>query len=230
MPRSFNGTSDVIHLSAACVTNGGVACTIAGWIKTTPAAFKMLYSESNPTNTRPLFFFSLSGSSPHTTGHQLEIEVASGSSVDVFQSSVDIATSTWRHVAFRQDASNNMELWADGAVDGTKTRTSFSNSTGQTLTQAFLGASRLSTLGNTYPGTLAHWATWTRHLSDAEMKALANGLLPSHLGPTHYWPLWGVDSPEADIGTGTHVTGTLTGTTQGTGGPPVALSLLGLAA
>lgn len=231
MPRSFNGTSDLIHADAAHLTNGATAFTVAGWIKSAAHPFGMIYSESNPTNTGPLFFFSLSGSSPHTTGAQLEIEARTlgTGGVDEFQNSATVADSTWHHVGITQNSSSLMMIYASGAADGTKTRTSLSNSNTQTFSATIIGASRLSTVGNLFSGLIAHLGTWTRQLAAQEMVSLAAGLLPPALGCAHYWPLWGVDSPEPDL-VSAGVDGTLTGTTQGVGGPPVALSLLGLAA
>lgn len=218
-----------MHADAAHLTNGATAFSIACWIKTSAKAFGMIYSESNPMNTGPFFFFMLSGSSPHTTGHQLEMNArtAGSGSVDVFQGSVDVATSSWHHVAITQNASSQMAMYSDGVADGTFTRTANSNSNTQTFTAAIVGADRLNVTTNFFPGLIAQMGTWTRQLAASEVAALASGLLPPSLGAAHYWPLWGFDSPEPDLSSSS-VDGTLTGTTLGAGGPPVTLSMLGL--
>lgn len=229
MPRSFNGTSDLIHADAAHLTNGATAFSVAGWIKSTAKAFAMIYSETNPTNTGPLFFFSLSGSAPNTTGLKLEIEARSGGSggVDEFQNTVTVADSTWRHVAVTQSAAGLMTLYALGAADGTLTRTALSNSNTQTFSAVIIGADRLNVTTNFFPGLIAHLGTWTRQLVATEVASLAAGMLPPGLGCAHYWPLWGQDSPEPDVAAA-GVDGTLTGTTLGAGGPPVTPSMLQL--
>lgn len=231
MPRSFNGTSDLIHVDSAHLTNGATAFSIAGWVKSAATAFAMIYAETEPPSAGPLFFFSLSGSSPHTTGAQLEIEARSLSTggVDEFQNTATVADSTWHHVAVTQNASSLMTLYADGIADGTKTRTSLSNFNSQSFRAATIGAQTRSSTTNFFPGLVAHLASWTRQLSAREVLSLASGLLPPALGPAHYWPLWGVDSPEPDlVSVGTD--GTLTGTAKGAGGPRVGLSMLRLAA
>ncbi len=81
--------------------------------------------------------------------------------------------------------------------------------------------------GARWNGSLAHVAYWSRALSAHEVVGLAAGMLPSHLGPDHYWPLWGADSPEFDQGLAAHVSGTLTGTARVID-PRVGISLFGL--
>jgi hypothetical protein len=106
-----------------------------------------------------------------------------------------------------------MQLYVDGAADSSGTRTALSNSNSQTFNTTNIGVLVRNTTSNFYSGTISEVATWTRTLSQGEVTSLASGLPASHLAPAHYWPLWGVDSPEPDIGTAAHTTGTLTGTT-----------------
>ena len=181
-------------------------------------------SDSTPTQRVGL----LCGASPNQSHMRLFIDDSVGTvKLDVTGAATAFDT-TWRPIAFTCDASHNYVSYANGAVDLSGTYAS--GGTFNSALRTTIGAITTSSgTGSFYGGAIAHVATWTRVLSAQEVKSLSNGLLPSHLGPTHYWPLWGVDSPEPDLVSG-GVDGTLTGTTQGAGGPPVGLSLLRLAA
>jgi hypothetical protein len=227
MARSFNGTSDWISCDGARVSDGSTAFSLSVWVKAGLKTFGMVYSETDGSNSRPLFFVCQNGSSGGN-GSKLELELSSIGGVDVAISTGVFFDSTWHHLGLTQNASNLITIYLDGVQDSTFTRTSLSNSSGQNPPTVRWGASRLAaSTGNLYAGSLAHGATWARQLSAAEIKSLANGLLPSHLGPAHYWPMWGGDSPEPDLVSG-GTDGTLTGTTKTAGGPPVGPSLLSL--
>ena len=223
MARSLNGTSDKIAANAAHLTNAGVAFTIAGWIKKSARANDALYGEGSTGAAGPFAELHLDG----TTGQHIEFAARSGASgsADTITGTLTAADGTWHHIAVTQDSSNNIALFVDGTADTTGARTALSNTPGQVFNTATLGAVVRNTTSSFFSGTMAHVATWSRQLSAAEIKTLAAGVPPSLLGPDHYWPLWGTDSPEPDIGTATHVTGTLTGTTAATGSP-VGLGLL----
>jgi hypothetical protein len=107
-----------------------------------------------------------------------------------------------------------MKSYIDGGADFTHA----DGTMGTALTALGMGVLRRSSNSNFYNGTLSEVANWGRVLSATEVKSLADGLPASHLGPSHYWPLWGRDSPEPDIGTGTKKTGTLTATAFSSGG------------
>jgi len=228
MPRNFNGTSDWIVLDGARVSDGSTAFSLAVWVKSGLKTFGMVYSETNGGGSRPLFFVCQNGSSGGN-GSKLELELSSAGSVDVAISSGVFFDSSWHHLGLTQNASNLITIYRDGVQDSTFTRTANSNSSGQSMPTVRWGASQLNaSTGNLYGGTLSDGATWTRQLSAAEIKSLADGMRPSQLGPAHYWPLWGADSPEPDL-VSAGIDGILTGTARGAGGPPVGLSMLRLA-
>lgn len=137
-----------------------------------------------------------------------------------------LSTGIWYHVLGRINdsggASNKSDVFLSGIADAATDSVSnvLSPWGSSTTINSRLGS---SLAGNTLAGSLAHWGFWSRALSDKEILLLAKGLLPSHLGADHYWPIFGVDSPEPDYGThAVQSSGTVTGTTLGVGGPPVA--------
>lgn len=224
MPRSFNGTSDLITADGARVTDGGAPFTIAMWLKAAGTASGDVYSEANTGAAGP--FFQIAAASGKAN---FSMRSATGGAADASaNSTATVFDSTSHHLALTQTTGNLMSLYIDAAADVTFTRTGNSNATSQPLTSVTFGALRRNTTSAFHAGVIAHLATWNRILAVQEVKSLAAGLLPSHLAPTHYWPLWGADSPEPDI-VAVGIDGTLTGTTKGAGGPMVGLSMLKVA-
>lgn len=229
MGRSFNGTSDLIAVDAAHVTNGSVSFTIATWVNSSlaNANAKNPYGEGNTAGLGP--FFQIQGDA---SGHVLVSarDTAAGGS-DQISGTIVAFDSTWHHVCVSQTgASDIFRLFVDGTADGTKTRTSLSSATNQVFNRTTWGALVRNGTAQFYGGLLAHAALWTRELSAAEISSLAKGMLPSLLAPDHYWPFWGTDSPEPDIGNHlatAGVNGTLTGTAAAAG-PPTQKYLLRL--
>lgn len=203
MARSFNGTSDLIAVDGAVLnpTFSTSTFTVAGWLNGAAQQNKALYSEGRAA-TAAFFYLATQNGTPN---NKFLCATSSGAFAT---STAVICDSTWHHVAVTFDGSGNWVMYVDGVSDKTG-HTVFGN---LSLDRATLGALRRSTTGNWFAGGLAHWATWTRTLAAQEIVSLHNGMLPSLLGPTHYWPLWGADSPEPDLGNGTHGAGTLTGT------------------
>lgn len=225
MARSFNGTSDYIAADAAHITNAGVEFSIAFWVNAALVNGQELYGEGNSGAAGPFFQIQC-----NSTGRiVISVRSGTGGASDQGTTSAVVFNSVWRHVCVTQNAANGLGIYIDGSLDKGFGRTALSNAAGQTFNTATWGALRRNTTAGFYGGLLAHGATWSRVLSAQEVAALANGQLPPALGPAHYWPLWGVDSPEPDlVSAGTD--GTLTGTSQAAGGPPVGLSLLEIAA
>lgn len=222
MARSFNGTSDNIRVDGAVVIGGSSFSTfsLAFWVNAaTPASQRGIYSEGNSGSAGSNFWwvFANTNGKIHWT-----INNTSGTNVLTQDSNTSVFDSTWHHCGFTMDASGNWVMYIGGASD----KSGAAVNGACTPNRAAIGELVRSGTGNFFSGSIAHLATWTRTLTAGEMASLAAGLPPTHIGALHYWPLWGKDSPEPDLGTGTHTTGTVTGTTVPTTNPPVGPYLI----
>lgn len=199
MARSFNGTSDLITIaSVTAIPDTRTAFTWAGWVNAAAQATKTFVSQGQTASTRSFLFFGTSSVSPNNTIRVLLVDSGNINQINSTAGTAVVLDSTWHHVALTVDSSGNWTSYADGVVDKSGTTTSATVNT----TTAGLGALIRSTTIDFLSGSLQGWARWSRALSAGEIKSLAAGLPASHLGPTNYWPLWGKDSPEPDIGNG----------------------------
>lgn len=224
MARSFNGTSDRIRADAAHIFAGsGTAYSVALWLKVPALASSAstdfcFFCEGNTGSSNSVFAL-MSLATTSLTAVRVFIKSTTTTILDdVHGTAFD---NTWHHIGFAQSNAGAFVRYLDGAStnSGSYTGTSSPN-------DVAFGALVRNTTTNFFPGSLAHIATWNRQLSAQEMASLANGILPSRLAPTHYWPLWGADSPEPDlVSAGTD--GTLTGTALASGGPPTSIYLIG---
>lgn len=199
MARSFNGTSDLITIDAVtAISTTSDAWTWAGWVKGAAQSTKAFVSQcANATN--PQMYFGTDSSTPFNNCRFLLVDVGGVTRVNMLISTATVMDSTPHHVAVTWDSSANWVVYVDGVNDHSGS-TSSAVSIG--TTRATFGCFRRSTNSDFLNGSLWDWARWSRALSAKEILSLANGLPPSHLGPDHYWPLWGLDSPEPDIGNG----------------------------
>lgn len=207
MARSVNGTTDLIVADAAHSYGADSAFSVSAWVKGAAQGNKSIYSEGQSTSTNSWFDFA----SDDTSTNKLKAQVAnsSGTSIVHIVGTITAFDSTWHHICCTQDANRHLALFVDGVADSAGT---ISAGTVSAPVRVGIGFLRRSTSSAFFSGTIAHVATWTRQLAAGEIVTLAAGLPASHLAPAHYWPLWGSDSPEPDIGTGTKVPGVLTGT------------------
>lgn len=217
MPRLFNGTTEFVAANAAHVTNGGVAFTISQWVNGAAQSLKNTYGEGNSAAAGP--FFQIQATSGFVI--MSARDTASGGS-DQISGSHTAFDSTWHHICLTQTTGNLISQFVDGVADGSITRTTLSNAAGQTFNTTSIGTIVRNTNNSLFAGRIAHTALWKRTLSLPEIKSLAAGLSPSLLSPDHYWPLWGTDSPEPNLGNhqlSASVVGTLTGTVAASGCP-----------
>ncbi len=222
MARSFNGTSDQIRMDTIApfwqpTSAFGFACWLKGAASQTN---KFIYGEglSSSASANSL------GLSSADTGDLNRAHFFSRNSANSVTNSIyttgDVFDATWHHLIFTHDSSGSYAWYIDGVADATGTLTT----TGTFSTnRAALGALPRSTVVNFLSVTMTGAALWLRKLSAGEAQLLASGTSASLLAPTHYWPLFGADSPEPDLGVGAHVTGTLTGTAFAAGKDPVSL-------
>lgn len=209
MARRFNGSSDVIHADAGHLFANGVPYSVSAWAKGNTAT-AAVFSEGISTSTRQVFCL-LSDA----TGSKLRIFIqnSAGSSSDHTGTATAFEATVWHHLCVVASGTT-YNSYVDGALD--LSAQGYGGTISTTLVG--IGAFVRSTTIDFFSGSIAEVATWSRSLSSAEVVSLASGLPASHLAPSHYWPLWGLDSPEPDIGTAAHVAGTLTGTSFATGG------------
>lgn len=229
MGRVFNGSTHLAKATGAqVVVNTRTAVCWCCWMKGAGQQDKgvMMEGRNNATGSARIGTENVSGG----TKARLLISSDAGVSVLDATSAGVICNSNWHHVLFGWDASGNWKFYLDGALDASGSLASHTI----TPTWAALGCNARNSNAQFFAGTIAHAANWTRLLSLTEVKSLASGLSPVLFAPVHYWPVYGIDSPEPDIGQGTHVAHTLTGpptiaTDNGVGLSPFAVALMGRA-
>jgi hypothetical protein len=224
MARSFNGSSDLVKATGASSYRGTRATFSAScWVLGAAQTDNIFYCEAQ-NNAKGFFRLGTQNGSPNNKCRVLISDHTTGSNDLDYTTTAVIMDSAWHHVGFTLDASGNWVIYVDGTPDH-----SASISTVDSMTPAWtaLGCMARNTNAQFFAGNIGEADNWTRTLTAAEVASLAAGLPASHLAPDHYWPLWGVDSPEPDIGTGTKVAATLTGTAFASGGK-VGLGLVGV--
>lgn len=206
MARSFNGSSDKISMATFPVVGSTTAYSIAAWIK--PNTVNLIHSILGMDNGGPKRFlqFRISASA------KLElVQFTAGESPTGLDGASSLPAATWSHVGCScPGASGTSKMFVNGVVDGSAAAAG--GAPVSVVDQAVIGAQLPSITNNPFPGSIACLAYWSAQIPDSWFAAMAAGALPSLFGPDHFWPLWGMDSPEPDIGMATHVAGTLTGT------------------
>ncbi len=223
MARSFNGTTDFMAMDAAHLYSLNAAWSIATWIKVpTGGGGATFYGEGNSGTSTPQLQIQVQ---PSGTGKAiLAAHGDAGTTQSTSLTTGVVSDNTWHHLVYTQDASANYKFYVDGATDATGSMTAAAT----TLNRATLGGlRRTGGLENPTAANFLHLATWNRQITAGEAASLGHGALPSLFAPNHYWPLWGADSPEPDLGTATHTVGTLTGSAFQPG-PRAGISLFGL--
>lgn len=216
MARSFNGTSDLIDTASLPSGDTSSIIWVGAWIRTTDSSGAIISRDNGTGSGRVIQLKVASGKI------NLVMFASGGSPVRSLTGAVTVNDGNWHHVIGGYDGSV-MRIYIDGAADGTLT-----TSVGTNLASKGLRfAAHVSGVTQDFlSGTIAEAFLRYSAITLQEAKALFNGLPVSHLNPDHYWPLWGNDSPEPDIGKATRVSGTLTGTSKASGGPRVIPDLL----
>lgn len=221
MARAFNGSSDTIAISSFPVAGSTVAYSIAAWIR--PTSVSVIHSILGMDDGSPHRFlqFRVSASAKLDL-----IQFTSASAATTLSSLTSITSNTWTHVGGSCPGTNNSgtsKVFVGGVLDNSAT--SKAGQTVNAIGHADIGSRHG---GDFFPGAIGYVAYWSAQIPDGCFSSMAAGASPLLFGPDHFWPLWGVDSPEPDLGVASHVTGTLTGTTQATIHQPVAMPILSL--
>jgi hypothetical protein len=211
--RAFNGTSDLIAVSTLAMAASTNLVTLAAWIKTTGATGAIICSDTG--TTRFAQFNVASG--------KLQLVLFQSGTARIWTSGASVNDGIWHHVVGVYDGTTGF-LYIDGVLD---TSTALPATNVNTGLNWRIGAQLPGVTQHFFAGSIAHPIIVSRALTAGEVKSVATGLLPSHLAPDHYWPLWGTDSPEPDVGNATHAAGALTGTTAAHD-PGVGVNLLTL--
>lgn len=195
MARNFNGTSALIRADGAQVFQSSAACSFSLWVRGFSGTSNVIYGEANTGSNNN----NIRIQTDPTTGVAVEFVVHTTlNTLALVGSATAFAAGVWHHVLVTQTTGRVATIYVDGVQDaqGTAGTSTFST------TNTAIGALFRSTAAFFYGGDIAEVANWPRTLSAEEAVALASGLPASYLGPSHYWPLWGADSPEPDIGNG----------------------------
>jgi hypothetical protein len=216
MARSFNGTSDLIAADAAAAglfPADASPLTLAIWVNGAAASTKTAFNLGRSAAANASIVITSASNVGNRATRIVITDNANANHLDV-SGTAAILDGTWHHVCLTLDTSRNVKVYVDGTQD---ISTSYTSGGTYTMGRVGIGCQRRSTNIQFFPGVLQDAAGWSRTLAAGEAASIGSGLPASHLAPDHYWPLFGADSPEPDIGTVAHVTGTLTGTTAARG-------------
>lgn len=202
MARSFNGTSDLIAVTAAPFSSGSPTMTLSAFIKTSSSAAGAIIASDTGSSPNRVYQFT------KTALNKLQFTVFATSVVHTITGATSVNDGLWHHVAAVNDGTTGW-IYLDGVQDVTGAQAA--NHT-LNLHNFRIGAQLVGVTGAFWNGSIAHAALWSSALTVSAAVSMSAGLPSSHLGPEHYYPLWGADSPEPDIGIQTHATGALTGT------------------
>lgn len=195
MARKLNGSSQYLEHSAAALS--GPPFTFACWALVTalPSANQALLSLSNSGGGN-LFQLQVRGAA---SGKPIGMQVSSGSNSQAVTSAGPSAN-VWFHAAGWVASSTSRAAYLNGGNKGTDS-TSIANPTGLNETDVGVYWSSTGRAG-WFAGAVAEAAIWNAVLSDAEIAALAAGVLPRRVRPQNllaYWPLGGLLAPEPDL-------------------------------
>lgn len=202
MARSFAGTPDKIVVDSAVVAPNWFTAnySLSVWVKGASGHGNTgVYSEGTSLNNTSFWWI---GPDSTTTG---SMRWTGANQPAAVITTATVFDNTPHHYCLSV-GSSAYKIYVDGALDSSGIIGAANTGIGgSSPNEATIGALRRSggTAGNFWVGTMWDLAVWTSTtLGAGDVKSLANGLPASHLGPTHYWPLWGRDSPEPDIGNG----------------------------
>lgn len=198
MARSFNGSTTKMDMNALePIATTGDSFTVGGWINAAAQSGQTCcFAQAQSTTSTNFVFLGISSSG---SKNQTNLVVSGPLPTINHTGTSVVCDSTWHHICLVGYSALSYSVYVDGSLDFNIGASTYTFGTQNTATLGYL---HRSSSGQFFNGTLSEWAKWTRSLSQPEIASLANGLPASHLGPNHYWPLWGRDSPEPDIGNG----------------------------
>ena len=197
MARAFTAASSHKLVKTLAVRTA-TPITMACWFKVNGvAAAYMLMTEGSSTDNNPNHLLRVRGD---VAGDPLEVSSRNdaASATGTCQTGT-VTAGTWFHAAGVWSATNSRVAYLNGSAGTTDT----TSVTPVTVDRTSIGAlERLSPTGY-LDGVVAEAAIWSVALTTDEIVALAAGANPRRIrahGLGAYWPLWGVASPEVDLG------------------------------
>ncbi len=226
MSRAFVAAStQYLELDAALISN--VPATLACWFNSdTITATQALLAlvDKDDDNDRLILFAAGATAGDPVLAQTTNLTGASS----VATTSTGYSANTWHHAAGVFAANNDRRAFIDGGSKGTDTTTR--TMTGGQIDRVSIGRNGSLTAGSYMSGRIAEAALWSVALSDVEIAALASRVSPRRIRPESllaYWPLWGLHSPEIDLGTNNRQL-TVTGATLANHAPVTRLIRPGL--
>lgn len=213
MGRAFSSGSSQ-HAEAASAPATAAPLTMACWFRTTTtsagARTLMSLSASASSHTFQLY--------QHTTGLGLWME-GTGANQDTADFSNAVAANTWAHAAAVVASSTSRDVY----LNATSIASSSTSVVPASINTTSVGRRGTASPGDYMDGSIAEVGIWNVALTVAELAALAGGARVASIRRSalvFYAPLFGVDSPEADLSGGNRDLTLTNGPTQ-TIDPPV---------
>lgn len=165
-------------------------------------------------------------SDPGSSSIRMTLFLNDGVDSALARASTTITASTWTFLCATYDNTLNSTLGISLFKNGVEVSYLTRNSTNlidsmSNTTKVYIGV--LSDITGDYDGRMAYVHMYKRVLTLTEINQIMikpGSITDSLVG---YWPLWGVNSPEIDL-SGNGNTGTVTGATSSSDGPPIMLS------
>jgi hypothetical protein len=203
MARQLTRTSNhYIDIASSELTSSGFTASI--WV----------YPDSLPAVATPCGASGTGYWAIFSIGTALRIQIDNSTTTASLAESAGstLTTGEWQHLCATVSASPN-DLYA--YRNGTQVASATGVSDAPPFTITVYAAGRYPGGGGTnyWDGKLADYALYDAVLSAAEIAALAKGASPLTIRPTKlvmYWPLWGITTPEVDLGP-LHKVGTVSG-------------------
>ena len=195
MARDFeSGSSQYLECATTPIT--AVDLTISAWIKPETAIASVIAGIFDDAGDLNWFALRIGGAGP---GIQA---AASNTTENAAVTSTNVAAGVWQHACatFGPAAGTDRAAYLNGAGKGTNT----TNRTPAGLDRVTIGARGSATRTSYFDGLIAEVTIWSAQLNDNEVASLAGRVHPLTVRSAAivaYWPLYGVGSPEPNLGT-----------------------------
>lgn len=212
MARLFTAaSSEFLEIDSAPVT--AAPLTMACWARSTTIAAgnaTLVFVGDKDSNSNYFMLYRNAGN-PRVEARDISL-----TGTGTHQS--NFTANTWNHFAGLFVSTVSRRPYLNGVAASAPNTTSVTPAGSDRISVGRQG--RLSAV-NYWDGNICEVGVWNVVLTDAEIAALAAGVSPARIRPgslVFYAPVWGADSPEADLSSGARDL-TVTGTTASAHGP-----------